>query len=160
MKTMGFCQVADGMKIGGRPSAQVGAMFRLGAIASFKLLSNETIDPKPDGNENLAGVSAQVGAMFRLVAIAAFKLLNNETIDPKPDGMKIGGRPSAQVGAMFRLVAIASFKLLSNETIDPKPAIGAPAFSRPKRLARSLRSDKIATKASRSPLRGVLVGVK
>src|SRR4029077_7863400 len=59
-KPMGFCQVADGMKIGGRPSAQVGAMFRLGAIASFKLLSNETIDPKPDGNENLAGVSAQV----------------------------------------------------------------------------------------------------
>jgi hypothetical protein len=113
-----------------------------------------------DGNENLAGVSAQVGAMFRLVAIAAFKLLNNETIDPKPDGMKIGGRPSAQVGAMFRLVAIASFKLLSNETIDPKPAIGAPAFSRPKRLARSLRVGKIATKASRSPLRGVLMGAK
>jgi hypothetical protein len=65
-----------------------------------------------------------------------------------------------QVGTMFRLVAIASFKLLSNETIDPKPAIGAPAFSRPKRLARSLRVGKIATKASRSPLRGVLMGAK
>ncbi len=85
------------MKIGGRPSAQVGAMFRLVAIASFKLLSNETIDPKPDGNENLAGVSAQVGAMFRLVAIAAFKLLNNETIDPKPDGIKIWRQTSVRL---------------------------------------------------------------
>jgi hypothetical protein len=61
MKTMGFPKLADGMKIGGRPSAQVGAMFRLVAIASFKLLSNETIDPKPDGNENLAGLPAQSG---------------------------------------------------------------------------------------------------
>jgi hypothetical protein len=53
--------------------------------------------------------------------------------------MKIWQASAPKVGAMFRLVAIASFKLLSNETIDPKPAIGAPAFSRPKRLARSLR---------------------
>jgi hypothetical protein len=63
---------------------QVGTMFRLVAIASFKLLSNETIDPKPDGMKIGGRPSAQVGAMFRLVAMASFKLLSNETIDPKP----------------------------------------------------------------------------
>jgi len=95
-------------------------------MASFKLLSNETIDPKPDGMKIGGRPSAQVGAMFRLVAMASFKLLSNETIDPKPVENLAGLR--AQVGAMFRFVAIASFKLLSNETIDPKPAIGAPRF--------------------------------